>query len=481
MSTTTESPVRTVRFGQRQSRGLLLGLSGLRAGAVGFGLVILVAGLALGGILGCVLTSPLWVAAIASAFVRWNGAPAIEAVPVIAHFLVRSALGQTRYLRRISAPRTAGTMALPGDAASLRFQRDPISGAAMVHDPHRQTLSAVLQVTHPSFVLLSPEDRDQRVTGWSRALAGLAASGTCAVVQVLETTSPDPGLGVRQWWAAHGVRVGSWAATQYGELMEVSVGASKYRTTITLSVDLDRASKSVRDAGRGMTGAAAVLRSAMGTFGASLNAAGLGVVGWLGPEELAVIIRQAYDPGADVSSDSAGADLAAAGPVAVSEHWDHLRHDSGYSAVLWISEWPRIEVAPHFLHSLVFAPNVRKSLCILARPLQTAEALRQIRKDKVEYVTDAAQKARIGQLADLADEQQYADVLDRERALIAGHADLEFSGFLAVTAPSRDALSAAVSAVELAAISAGCETRVVFGRQSQAFTVAALPLGRGVR
>lgn len=481
MTTTTDAPARTVRFGQRQSRGLLLGLSALRAGALGFGLALLVAGLALGGVLGCAVTSPLWVTAIASAFARWNGAPAIEAVPVLGHYLVRSALGQTRYLRRISAPRPAGTMALPGDAAALRFHLDPTSGAAMIHDPHRRTLSAVLHVTHPAYVLLAPDDRGQRVTGWSRALAGLAASGTCAAVQVLESTLPDPGLGVRQWWAAHGVSDAGWAARQYAELMDSSVGSSKHRTTITLSVDLGRASRAVREAGRGMTGAAAVLRSAMTAFETSLAAASLGLVGWLGPEELAVIIRQAYDPEAEVSSDSPGASLTNAGPVSVSEHWDHLRHDSGYSAVLWISEWPRIEVAPHFLHALIFAPEVRKSLSIVARPLQTTEALRQIRKDKVEYVTDAAQKARIGQLVDLADEQQYVDVLDRERALISGHADLEFSGFLAVTAPTRDSLAAAVSAVELAAISAGCETRVVFGRQSQAFTVAALPLGRSVR
>lgn len=481
MTTTTDAPARTVRFGQRQSRGLLLGLSGLRVAAVGVGLAVLVASLALGGVLGCAITSPLWGTAIVSAFARWNGAAAIEAAPVLAHYLARCALGQTRYLRQISAPRPAGTMALPGDAAPLRFHLDPTSGAAMIHDPHRQTLSAVVHVTHPAYVLLSPDDRNQRVTGWSRALGGLAASGHCASVQILESTLPDPGLGVQQWWATHRASNAGWAGRQYAELMESSLGSSKHRTTITLSVDLARSSHAVREAGRGLAGAAAVLRSAMTAFQTSLGAASLGVVGWLGPEALAVIIRQAYDPDAELSTDSAGANLANAGPVAVSEHWDHLRHDSGYSAVLWISEWPRIEVAPHFLHALVFAPEVRKSLSIVARPLQTAEALRQIRKDKVEYVTDAAQKARIGQLADLADEQQYVDVLERERALISGHADLEFSGFLAITAPSRDALGAAVSAVELAAVSAGCETRVVFGRQSQAFSVAALPLGRGVR
>jgi hypothetical protein len=135
---------------------------------------------------------------------------------------------------------------------------------------------------------------------------------------------------------------------------------------------------------------------------------------------------------------------------------------------------------PHFLHSLVFAQGVRKTLSIVARPLPTAEALRKLRKEKVEYVTEAAQKAKIGRIADLADAQEYHDVLDRERALISGHADLRFSGFVTVTAPTLDELRAAVAAIERAAQQSGCETRTLFGQQSQAFAVAALPLARTV-
>jgi hypothetical protein len=148
--------------------------------------------------------------------------------------------------------------------------------------------------------------------------------------------------------------------------------------------------------------------------------------------------------------------------------------------VLWISEWPRIDVAPHFLHPLVFAAGVRKALSIVAKPLSTAEALRDIRKQKVEYLTDAEQKANAGRIADLSDAQEFQDVQDRERALISGHADYQFSGFLTVTAPDLDSLTAAVATIERAATQAGCETRILYGQQAQAFTVAALPLGRGV-
>lgn len=471
-----------VRFGRKQTRGVLLGFSGIRLLTLGLGAVWLVLPMFVAGVLGLTVTAPVWLGLFAVAFIPFGGGTLIDSAPLLVHWGARVAAGQTRYLLRASAPRPAGTMALPGDAASLRFHADDVSGAGMVHDPHRGRLTAVAHVTHPAYVLLAPDDQARRVAAWSRVLAGVAATGTCAGVQVLESALPDPGLGVRGWWNEHGVHDDSWASREYATLMaQAAPSSSTHRTLLALSLDLRKAARSVRAAGRGMTGAAAVLRGDMATFEAALSAAELHCEGWLSPQQLAVVIRQAYDPAAvDLTPDSPGADLATAGPVAVVEHWDHLRHDSGYTAVLWLSEWPRIDVAPHFLHALIFQPQVRKSLSILATPLGTGEALRQIRKEKVDYITEASQKAKIGRIADLADDQEYADVLDRERALIAGHADMRFTGFLAVTATGRDGLRSAVSAVERAASQCGCETRLLYGRQAQAFVAAALPLGRAV-
>lgn len=471
-----------VRFGRLQSKGVLLGFSAPRLAAIGAALSCFVTAMFTAGIAGIALSAPLWAGCIALAFIPCNGRVLAEQVPLLAHWSRRVAARQTSYRVRPSAPRPEGTMALPGDAAALRFHRDPISGAVMVHDPHRHTLAAVVRVRHPAYVLLSPSDQAQRVAGWSRALASFAATGTCAAVQVMESTLPDPGHGVRGWFADHGVYDGSWAAREYQALLELAQPTSAtHRTLIAVSLDLRRAANQVRDAGRGITGAAAVLRGEMTGVESSLRAAALTVEGWLSPPELAVLIRQTYDPCADrLRPTDPGANLATAGPVAIEEQWDHLRHDTGYSTVLWISEWPRIDVPPHFLHALVFAQGIRKTLTIIARPLPTAEALRKLRKEKVEYLTEAQQKAKIGRIADLADAQEYHDVLDRERALISGHADMRFSGFLTVTAPTLDELRAAVATIERAAQQSGCESRTLFGQQAQAFAVAALPLARPV-
>jgi hypothetical protein len=372
-------------------------------------------------------------------------------------------------------------MALPGDAAALRFYEDPESGACMVHDPHRETFSVTVAVTHPAYVLLAPGDQQSRVTAWGRLLASLSRSGYCAAIQVLEATVPDPGTGIAGWYERRGTHDGGWADTNYATLLrQSSHGSSSHRTTITISLDMRRAARAIREAGRGTKGAAAVLRGQMDALEHSLRAADLHSDGWLDAGGLAAIVRQAYDPAASLRADWPGATLDRAGPVALSEHWSYLRHDSGFSTVLWISEWPRQDVAPNFLHSVVFAQGVRRSLCLVAHPLGAQEALRQIRKEKTEAITDSAQRTKIGQIQDLSDRQQYEDVLTREQALTSGHADMEFSGFVTVTAPSRDELSSAVAQIEQAASQSSCETRVLYGRQAQGFVVAALPLARSV-
>lgn len=61
---------------------------------------------------------------------------------------------------------------------------------------------------------------------------------------------------------------------------------------------------------------------------------------------------------------------------------------------------------------------------------------------------------------------------------MAGHADVNFSGFMTVTAASSAELDAAVAAVVRAATQCACEARPLYGRQAQAFVCDALPLAR---
>ena len=474
----TEVPV---RFGRRSARGLMLGFSAPRVVALALAAAIAVGGMIVDDGIGLLLSAVAWVPIATTAFFRVHGRPVVEWAGTTVQFGARKATGQDQYrARHPLRPRPAGTLALPGDAAALRLHRDEPSGAVMIHDPHRQTFTAIVAVSHPAFVLLDSDDRAQRVSRWGRVYSSLAQSGSCATIQILEAAVPDPATGQVEWYEAHGRQDNGWPDRQYRTLLDqVRLGAGTHRTTISLALDMIACARAIKASGRGVTGAAEVLRGDMASLVDSLRQAGIAVQGWLSEPEVAAIIRSAYDPAVvlDPRTDP-GANLAHAGPLSMSEYWDCLRHDSGWSSVLWLSEWPRIEVAADFLHPVVFSPGVRRSLSLVVRPLPTDVALRQIRKEKTDAVADMAHKQKVGQIADLSDAQEYEDLLSRERSVVAGHTDVEFAGLLTVTAGDRETLDSARSQISRAATQAACEVRPLYGRQAQGFVCAALPLAR---
>ncbi|WP_347351236.1 SCO6880 family protein [Intrasporangium sp.] len=475
--TGTPAGASMVRFARLSQRGLLLGLSASRVACIGAAAALATIAVFVAGLGGLAVTGPVWAGLLGLAFVRRGGRPIVELLPTAVHYGLRHLHGQRRYRVHPGRARPAGTMGLPGDGAALRFLLDETTGAAVVHDPHEATLTVVAHVDHAAYLLLSPEEQRRRVTGWSRVLAGLAASGQAVRVQVLERVCPDSGDGILGWW--HQSRVepatdeAAWATDEYQCLLRTyTPAAATHRSLVAIAVKAPPGRLRVRG-GKSLDR----LRQEMGSLEASLRAADLRLVGWLDTGALAATIRAAYDP---TARGGQGRSLACAGPVAIDEDWDWIRHDTGYSCVLWVSEWPRTDVPADFLHALIFQPGITRALSITATPLSARQAIRDIRRAKVEHVTDAAQRARIGAIADLADAAELDDVLDRERALLAGHADLKFTGLITLTAASLEQLEDAIAQVERAAIGCGCETRRLQGQQARAFTAAALPLARPI-
>ena len=225
----------------------------------------------------------------------------------------------------------------------------------------------------------------------------------------------------------------------------------------------------------------AVLRGDLAALAEQARQAGLTVRGWLGEAELGGIIRGAYDP--DTTLDPAidpGANLTRAGPVAISEAWAHFRHDSGWTRCCGSAEWPREDVPPDFLHSLVFAPGVRRTLSLICRPLPADKARRRIRRARTQALADRHQKQKMGQLTDLSDDQEYQDLLDRE----AGHQPgphryrLRRADHRHRRHPDRPGGQQPRSSGPPPTRPATCPG--TGGQQTQGFVAGALPLGRSV-
>ena len=473
-----------VKFSRLTRRGILLGLSASQLTVLAVAVATIVTAVYAGGGMMLAYTAPIWATCVALTWIPVAGRPLVEWLPVGFWWLWKTSGGQLLYRRRIVQPRPEGTLALPGDMARLREYTDPASGACMIHDPHGATLTAIVEVSHPAFILLDPGEQERRVTTWGRVLATACRSGRIATVQVLERTLPDSGTGLAEWWAQHGTHDDSWASTTYAELIErAGPAGERHATTISLALNMRAAARQIRTAGGGIKGAANVLRQEMGTLTTALRSADLNPSGWLAAGDVAVILRSAYDPAIAAALErhgSIGRQLATAGPVAVTETWSGLRTDSAHHTVLWISEWPRSLVFPGCLAPLVLSSGIQRSLSLLYTPLRSDIAARDIRKKKVEYVSDATQRARIGQIEDAAQTAEYHDVLQQESELTAGHGVLRYTGLISISAPTEPELEAAVAAIEQAAIQASCETRRLVGQQAQAFTAAALPLARTI-
>jgi hypothetical protein len=354
----------------------------------------------------------------------------------------------------------------------------------MVHDPHAGTLTALLEVTHPAFILLDPNEQERRVAAWGRVLSTACRSTRIARLQVLERTLPDSGSGLSEWWRSHGHDDGSWVANTYRELIErAGPAGERHVSTISLALDMKAAARPIRSAGGGIRGAAAVLRQEMDTLSTALRIADLRPSPWYTPGQLAIMLRSAYDPAIAATlerSGQLGHDLATAGPVAVEEGWSNLRSDSAFHAVLWISEWPRSLVFPGFLAPVLLSSGIRRSVSLIYDPVRSDEAARDIRRKKTEYLSDATQRSKMGQIEDATQTAEYRDVLQQEADLVSGHGVLRYTGLIAVSAPTEGELDAAVSAISQAAIQASCETRLLVGQQASAFVAAALPLCRGI-
>ncbi|MBC9723755.1 SCO6880 family protein [Streptomyces sp. TRM68367] len=487
MTDLSVAPV-TVKFPHRPRRGILLGLSLPQLMLVSCMLAVLLMTVVSTGLLGAVALTPLWAASGALVAIRRHGRSLIDWAPIVTRYAHRRRTGQTLWLARpVTRPRQDGVLHLPGTTASLKVVTpgDSANGAAAVHDPHQQTLTAIARVSSRAFALLDPAAQNHNVSSWGRALAGIARTGHIATVQVLERTVPDSGDALTRHWTQNGQPQTPVAGQIYSELVSsAGPAAAPHETYLAISLDLKAARRLISQAGGGLPGAFTVMEQTTASIAQAARNAGLQVTGWLTSREIAAVIRTAYDPGALAAlqqwseTGRAEADPAAAGPVVQFEEYDRLATDSARHATYWVENWPRTEMGAGFLHGIMFTAGVRRSLSLIYVPQGLESALRDVQRKKAAIIADANERARRGQVDSEEDSVEYADVKQRERQLIAGHADVALTGLVTVTAETDALLDAACAQIETHAVTSGVDLRRLNYQQPDAFTLTALPLAR---
>ena len=164
--------------------------------------------------------------------------------------------------------------------------------------------------------------------------------------------------------------------------------------------------------------------------------------------------------------------------MAVQAEWGCLRSDETWHATYWVAEWPRVDVGPDFLAPLLLGPD-RRSLAVVMEPLSPARAVRQAERARTADVADAELRRRGGFLTTARRAREAEVAVRREEELADGHASFRFSGYVSVSARTREQLAADCDATEQAAAQCRLELRRLYGDQEKALTCT-LPLGRGL-
>lgn len=489
---------RTYRFGPLDRPGWLLGMGGAQCLALGAGI------LGLGVLLSAGLPAPVALApALAGAvlsFTSWRGRPVHEQIPALVTHGAQLALGRRRWTAPV--PLLTGTEAdadrglelppfLEGvgvlDGGPLPWS--PTSGGfGVVRDHAGATVSASVAVHGGAFALLERGDQERALARWGDVLAAFCGERRpVSRVRITEHAAPS-GVGDHERFVVeHGADPASSAPRRaYDELLAAAgPGAVAHEVLVTLTVDQRRVR--VRR-GPMLQAAIETLGEEMRLLTSRLLSAGLSVGPPLTPTETARVLRERLDPAsargerADARplADLAGLEVSRRyGPMATESGWSEVRVDGTFHRTYWVAEWPRLEVGPSWLEPLVLHPGGTRTFSIHYEPVAPTRSQRRIDRDSTRLAADEEQRARAGFRIGARHRRAEAAVIERETELVAGYAELEFAGFLTVSAPDEDMLDRSCAEYEQAAGQAGLDLRALDARHDLGL-VCALPVARGL-
>jgi hypothetical protein len=510
------------RFGPLERRGLIAGWRAGQVAAIAAGLFAAVASLRslpTGPAIGIAVVSM----AIAVAIATWPiaGRTGDEWLPDVTRHGLRVVSGRTWRApskptgqigrtpstyegRRPPRNKRAVTPRPPdrGPFSTLRILHTETGNnrAAVIFDATERTYTAVVPASTPGFVLLGRADRDRRVAGWAAALGVLARQGTSVHrIQWVARTLPGTPGGTASRDAAHldvsnmsrdigysktaGDRgttdVARAASASYDQLLaEARPVMGRHQVLLAMTVRGSHSRVGLRPPGPAEHATAcATLERELAAFRRRLGDADVHTAPPLSSRALASVIRAGFSSSKWAWPEECGTTWP--WPLASEVLWDAVRMDGTWHATYWVAEWPRTDVSSDFLSPLLLAGDVRQAVSVTMEPLSPMEAARRTQQARTADVADAELRRKGGFLHTARRQREEETLADREAELADGHAPFKFSGYVTVSADSREELDDSSGRIEQAAGQCGMELRRCYGDQQRAFGFT-LPLGRGV-
>ncbi|MGI8873738.1 MAG: SCO6880 family protein [Egibacteraceae bacterium] len=498
----TDERGRLYRFAARDRAGWFLGLGGQQCLALGvavFASVVLLNA----GTPAPIVLAPVFVG-LAYVFVRVGTMPLHEWLPVTAAWTLRRLTGRTSWHARVplltgSALDSRGQPDLPPCLSGLVLLHVPTHGSArsqmagigVVKNTAIGAFSATLRVRGREFALLDASEQERMVAGWGDALVAFCVErGPVAFVRWSEWSAPA-GLDEQlRYLEEHGSAPDdSPAVMAYRDLLDdAGTMATRHEVLVTLTVETRRVRvprQARTDPDRAVI---EVLVEELRLLTARLESASLIVDPPLSPVELATAIRLRSDPACRVGIATRQRGLAAqagvvspcnAGPMATVAHRTHFEVDGALHRSYLISEWPRLDVPPNWMESLLLHAGDVRTVSVTYHPVAPSRSTRQINRDSTRLASDAELRDRKGFRVSAHHRRAQEAVEEREAELVSGFGEMEYFGIVTVTARDEEALARSSAEYEQVAAQAGLELRPLDGQHDLAFA-AILPLGATV-
>lgn len=491
---------RRYEFGSAaEDHTVLLGLRASQVGVLTFGLAVAVLVVrARPTAAGFAAAAAFLLAVAAATFWPVRGRPIERWLPTLVRWGVRRLLGRQRHLSE--APLLGHTadgrspQRPPDTLAGVRLLSVPVEEAggrqvAVAEDRRRGIYVAVLAVRGRSFQLVDTPEKQRRLAAWGAILTGLArTSSPIHRIQWIERTVPDDGDGIARYADESAtLDADDDAVVSYRQLIDdVGQATPRQEAYVAVAVCRHRARTAIRRAGGGPHGAVRVLLREVASLHRQLASADIAVDGVLTPRLLASALRNAFDPAPrirqpEVDDDDGGdaSALDAVWPLAGEAGWSTYRTADVWHATYWIAQWPRTPVGADFLVPLMLTTTGIRTVAVTMEPVSPNRAHREVEQALLKQTADAELRSRAGFMGSARRRRSQETVARREQELADGHADYRISGYVTVSARSRDDLEVRCGQVEQTAHQAALHLEPLYGQQDVAFTYT-LPLARGL-
>ncbi len=484
---------RTYRLEPLDTSGIFLGLGIVQCLLLGGGVTLAVLAITAGAPV-LVAAVPVFVAAVVS-FARAGGHALWEWLPLAAGWFWTRLRRGRRWQAQLplwSSEQTKAPMppCLSGlDIVGIEWRRSSQLGA--VRDDHRKTLTAVIPVAGPQFVVEPRAEQERLLSGWGDVLGQFAVERGVVTHLAWSDLACPSGMHEHLAWIDAGPRgePNQAASASYRELVDVGTAtAISHDVVITITAARERLGRHRSGAGNVEDHLQRALVTSTEALLRGLRSAGLAASDPLDPGGIQRLVRSRIDPVSARPRASTGRLVdrlalvrsATAGPLVIDTEWAHLRVDGAFHRTWWIGTWPRLAVPPAWLEPFLSGGGITRAMTVVLVPVPTHQSRRRIERDLVKLESDATTKEEKGRRIDARHRRATRALLDREEELVAGYPEVAYSGLVTVSAHDLSSLEEHSEIIEQLARENGMDLRVLDARQDVAWA-AALPLGLSTR